>query len=313
MLDDVLLEAIQNLSRATDFQSIVSLLLETIHQNLTLEKSILILDSQWLARFAKEEKYFFVTIDERLVTFERSQVTPDLAPFSLVKQLQESTVPIITQTNTSNTNWQDEYLDRQQPDNFTCVPLVEEANFLGILYLENISDRNCPRSQLEKYLTILVTQTAIALHKAAQISTLEQNILEHKQLKETLENRIQQRLLIETIIQKIRSTIDLQEVFESTVQGIGATFDVTRCQIHNYFHTTESRSPIYAVYQASGAHYQTNYSEIEFPVIGNLSTNQFLNQDRAVAVDNVFQSSVFQWTNSFFKQLQLLIKDKLTV
>jgi PAS domain S-box-containing protein len=312
MLDDALLEAIQNLSRATEIQSIVSLLLKTIHQNLTLEKSILILDSQWLERFVKEEKYFLVTIYEYSSALEQAQlinhqspVSPDTAPFSLVKQVRESTEQITIQTNANNINWQDDYLNRQQPDNFICVPLIEGANFLGILYLENISDRDYLRSQLEKYLTILVTQTAIALHNATHISTLEQNILEHKQLKEALENRIQQRLLIEKIIQKIRSTIDLQEVFESTVQGIGATFEVTRCQIHNYFHATEPRSPIYAVYQASGAHYQTNYSAIEFPVIGNLSTNQFLNQDRAAAVDNVYQSSVFQWANSVFKQLQV--------
>ncbi|VEP14228.1 putative Histidine kinase [Hyella patelloides LEGE 07179] len=342
MLDGFVLEAIQSLSRTTDIESVASLLLKIIYQNFLLQKSILILDRQWFnQKPSKSENYFFTVVAndpcsdndgnrkqkhrEPTITFDLESLVNQNhgsnAPFSLFKHCRQQRKSQVI-TNTATIKFQDDaYLSQQRPSNFSYFPLTDEAEFLGILYLENL--RNPLTAETEQLIKILVTQAAISFRNAqkyqaqiVQIKTLEtqqekqnwelkQDLLQQKRAKEALEAKIQQSSLLEIIIQKIRSTIDLKEILEVAVQEIGAAFDVTRCQIHSYHQASETPIAVFAVYQASGEKTESHYSTVESPVMGNFQRTQILNQDRAVAIDNVYENSELKWADSIFKHLQV--------
>ena len=360
MLDSDLLQAIQSLSRATEIKSIASLLLKIIHQNLLLEKSILILDRQCSNSNSlnQDQKIFTavayntsLTIDsvepEPKITFysysesQASNIDREaLAPLSLVNHCRDELKSrFLADASKTLINVRDTYFTQQKPTNFSYFPLIDREQFLGILYLENLrnstdSDSKYSRDFLtpttEQLIKTLVTQAAIAFYNAQkyptpiaddtnsigsvreededrigdfqQITQLKQDPRPEKRAKEALEAKIKQNLLLGKIIQKIRSSLSTKEIFKATVQEIGATFGVTRCQIHSYIQDLEPITPIFAIYQAPEDRVNNNYS---VPLIDRFPTEQLFKQDRAVAVNNVYRSPLLKWANSVCQQLNL--------
>lgn len=331
MLDDVLLEAVQTLSRTKEIESIASLLLAIIHQNLALEKTILIVESLSLKQSKNQPGIFFIAIAHNLdflnknneenfnkkpaISFyQESAIHSCLVkiPYSLFEQLKkQSEIKIATNLNVNFLNCQDDYFFPEKPSNFICLPIIDGTDFLGILYLENLDDRYFDEPQITKFLQVLAKQVAISLKNNQELAQLKQNNLQLKEIKKSLEAKFQQSILLEKIIQKIRASINLKEVFESAIQEIGIAFNVTRCQIHNYSKNSESKNPICAVYQDSDNGIKSSCSSLDFPVMSNFPTVQILTEDRAVALDNVYESPLLKWANSVCQQLQ--IKSMLAV
>jgi hypothetical protein len=117
---------------------------------------------------------------------------------------------------------------------------------------------------------LLATQVAIALNKIEQnrdrviyAKTLETQLEQQKQAQKALKAKIQQKLLLEKLVQKIRSTIDLEAVFETAVREIGTALKVTRCQIHSYLQI-EPKMPLFAVYDESHNKLKLTLSQCNF-------------------------------------------------
>lgn len=331
MLDDVLLETVQTLSRNKEIESIASLLLPIIHQNLALEKTILIVESLFLKQSQNQASNFFMAIAHDLnflnqnnqensnkktaISFyQESSIHSCLikVPYSLFEQLKkQSEIKIATNLNIDFLHYQDDYFFQEKPSNFICLPIIDETDFFGILYLENISKCYFDDPQIANFLQVLSKQVAISLKNSQELAQLKQKSLQLKEIQKSLEATLQQSILLEKIIQKIRASIDLKEVFESAIKEIGIAFNVTRCQIHNYSKNSESKNPICAVYQDSDNRINFCYSSLDFPVMSNFPTVQILTEDRAVALDNVYESPLLKWANSVCQQLQ--IKSMLAV
>lgn len=325
MLDGLLLKAIQILSRATKAESIASLLLKISHQMFVLEKSILILERP---SSKNETTNFLTVVAERVdatedtnsieptITFYRTEVEVDkaIAPYSLYELCRHQPQPKFV-FETAN-SLSDIYLKQQKPDNFSYLAIVDRQQFFGILYLENVCERSLT-SQTKKAIAILSTQTAIALKQARRYrervveaqklaigkQQLKDLLEQQQQAQKALEAEIKQKSLLEKIGQKIRSCIDLEAVFKTTVREIGTTFEVTRCQVHNYLQTPESQIPVFAVYDESKLA-QTHDSPMQFSAMG-IDTKRVLKQERAIAVDNVYESSRLKLASSVFKHWQI--------
>ena len=324
MLDGLLLKAIQALSRATKVETVASLLLKIIHQQLVLEKSILILDKPLQHNKITDFSLVVADCSNQVNSSENKNATkPQInfivdrastnAPFSLLEHCRHQSQPKVVFEIA--TDFEDIYLKQQKPYNFSYFPIVDRQQFFGILYLENISNRNSLTTQTKKAILLLATQVAIALNKFEQnrdraiyAKTLETQLEQQKQAQKTLKAKIQQKLLLEKIVQKIRSTIDLEAVFETAVREIGTALKVTRCQIHSYIQTSEPKIPVFAVYDES-QQAETHYLPVQFPTMG-IDTERF-QHDRPIAVDNVVESPLLKLTDSVFKHWK--IKSLLTV
>ena len=316
MLDGLLFKALQILSRATKFETVASSLLKIIHLQLVLEKSILILDKP--SQYNKITNFSFVVADcsNQVNSSENKNATKpqitfivdrpiSLAPFSLLEHCRYQSQPKLIFDIT--TDFEDIYLKQQKPHNFSYFPIVDRQQFFGILYLENISDCRLT-TQTKKAISLLTTQVAIALNRIKQdrariiyVKTLETQLKQQKQAQKALKAKMQQKLLLEKIVQKIRSTIDLEAVFETAVREIGTALKVTRCQIHSYIQI-EPKIPVFAVYDES-QQAETHYLPTQFPM--GIDTERILKQDRPIAVDNVYESPLLKLADSVFKHWKI--------
>ena len=82
----------------------------------------------------------------------------------------------------------DPYIVKLQPKSVLCMPIVNQGQLIGILYLENILVAGAFTIERLEILRILSSQIAISLKNALLYTNLETNTEKLKQAKEQLEN-----------------------------------------------------------------------------------------------------------------------------
>lgn len=117
-----------------------------------------------------------------------------------------------------------------------------------------------------------------------------------------LERQLKRALLLEQITQDIRQSLDIQQIFQTTVQEIGKIFGVDRCQIFNYIPDLSPQACIVAEYLVDG-HSSMLGSQISIKNAPCLS--QAFAQDRAMAYPDVTQATSLASAISFYQQFQI--------
>ena len=83
----------------------------------------------------------------------------------------------------------DPYILRQQPKSIVCLPIINQARLLGILYLENHLITHAFTPPRLALLQVLSSQLAMALENAQVHAALQQEIEERKQAEAALQQR----------------------------------------------------------------------------------------------------------------------------
>ena len=112
------------------------------------------------------------------------------------------------------------------------------------------------------------------------------NQIERQQALAALQNQFRRAILLGKITQEIRNSLDTQQIFQTTVLQVGQVFDVNRCLINTYISEPEEQIPIVAEYLQPG---WESILELEIPVAGNPHAQKLLEQDEAIASDNVYE------------------------
>ncbi|MCF4966228.1 PAS domain S-box protein [Nostoc sp. CMAA1605] len=113
------------------------------------------------------------------------------------------------------------------------------------------------------------------------------DITERVQAQEALEKQLNHKLLLEQITQKIRQSLDSQEIFETAATQIGQAFAVDRCLIHAYVSDPIPKIPLVAEYNQVSHSYSMH--KIDVPISGNPHCLEMMSYDRAIALPNVYQ------------------------
>jgi formate hydrogenlyase transcriptional activator len=114
----------------------------------------------------------------------------------------------------------DAYLILQKPKSIGCIPIINQANLLGILYLENNLTTHAFTPQRLELLQVLAAQLAISLENARVHEALQQAIADHKQAAQALHKaltevaQLQERLQAENsyLREEIRSDANFEEI-----------------------------------------------------------------------------------------------------
>ncbi|BCL35598.1 PAS domain S-box protein [Nostoc sp. MS1] len=106
------------------------------------------------------------------------------------------------------------------------------------------------------------------------------DITERVQAQEALQQQLHRTLLLEQITQKIRQSLDSQEIFETAATQIGQAFAVDRCLIHSYITHPESRIPIVAQYRHAA---DCSMQKWDFSTVEDSHILQLMSQDQAIA------------------------------
>jgi PAS domain S-box-containing protein len=140
------------------------------------------------------------------------------------------------------------------------------------------------------------------------ISGTLRDITNYKQAELALQKQFQRTLLLRQITQKIRQSLNSQEIFQTTTHQIGQAFRVNRCVIRTYISEPFPQIPVMAEYLEAG--YQSAL-DIEIPLKGNAYVETLLMQDKALAVSNVYTEPLLQ--SIAFQYRQLDIKSMLAI
>ena len=116
------------------------------------------------------------------------------------------------------------------------------------------------------------------------------DISDRKQIEQALQHQLQKALLLQRLTEEIRRSLDVGHIFQTAAIQIGQAFGVNRCVIHNYIEDPIPQIPLVAEY------FQSDFDSmrvIAIPVQGNPHAQALLNQDSAIASDNVYADPLF--------------------
>ncbi|MBD2296088.1 PAS domain S-box protein [Anabaena sphaerica FACHB-251] len=130
------------------------------------------------------------------------------------------------------------------------------------------------------------------------------DITERMQVKYALEQELQRTLLLKKITEKIRQSLDIQEIFETSATEIGQAFKADRCLIHSYIREPIPHIPLVAEYVLSGYSSILNM-KMEIPIVGNPHVTTLIMQDQAIASSDVYIDPLFQATEPICREIGL--------
>lgn len=114
---------------------------------------------------------------------------------------------------------------------------------------------------------------------------------ERQQIEAALAHQLERAILLQEITEAIRSQLDPQQIFETTVVQVGRAFKANRCLIHAYIVDPFPQIPWVAEY-VEPAHQPL--LGIEIPVADNPHALKVLAQDAAVVCPNVYTEPLLQ-------------------
>lgn len=134
------------------------------------------------------------------------------------------------------------------------------------------------------------------------------DITERKQAEAELQRSYHRAELLKQITTEIRSSLDLQHIFQTTVTQVGKALLVNRCMIYVYEDEPQLKLCLAAEYLEPG---HSSIKPFDVPVAGNPHTQKVLATDRAIASSNVCAEPLLATNLPLFSAMD--IKSMLTV
>jgi PAS domain S-box-containing protein len=117
------------------------------------------------------------------------------------------------------------------------------------------------------------------------------DITERKQAEAALRRSYHRAELLKQITTEIRSSLDLQDIFQTTVTQVGQALKVNRCMIHLYQDGQPPSLPLVAEYLEPG---HPSMQHFELPVTGNPHVERVLATDQAIASSDVYADPLLE-------------------
>jgi PAS domain S-box-containing protein len=189
-----------------------------------------------------------------------------------------------------------------------CYETVKAKKAISIVNASKNKWKNHPchvNRQIENYLGITVivagkiygtlsfysTNTQSSSFKSLQIELLKlmaqwlSSEMERQQFHAALQLQLQKTILLEKITQKIRQSLNTQEILQATVNQLGQSLEANRCVIHYYNEEPTPSLPCVSEYLTNSTKTMLN---LDIPVLGNPHAEKVLNQDNAVISNDIF-------------------------
>ncbi len=184
---------------------------------------------------------------------------------------------------------QDPHLKHLQAESYIGIPLVNKSgNIIGLIAAVDDKVLTEDIETKESILKIFAARTGAELERI--------------NLKTALLKQLERDTLLQQIIQKIRNSLDSQQIFQTTVNQLGKIFGVSRCHIHVYVNSPEPQIPLVAEYRLPEF---SSMMGINIPINGNPHAQKILTQDTAFSVSDVSQETLLQANQDICNQLQI--------
>ncbi|MFN4150623.1 MAG: ATP-binding protein, partial [Candidatus Sericytochromatia bacterium] len=201
-----LLKASQTISKEISLSELLTKLILIIKENAGAEKVFLILP--------KEEKLFIEAYYEKNILIETIDIEKSSnIPISIINYVFRTKDSILLNEPINSNNFsKDLYINNFKPKSVLCLPLINQGNVNGIIYMENNLSTDVFTESDLKIVNLLASQATISLENSRLYSLIkEQNLdLEEKVLQRTSElkniNDLQKGM-IETIVHDLKNPL----------------------------------------------------------------------------------------------------------
>ncbi|MGK7928545.1 MAG: PAS domain S-box protein, partial [Spirulina sp.] len=129
-----------------------------------------------------------------------------------------------------------------------------------------------------------------------------ENIQERKEWQAALEHQIQRQLLLGEITAEIRQSLDSERIFQTTVGKIGEAFSVDRCALHRYLPSPTRLVPLVAEHLSPETRSMAGW---DIPAHNNPHLEQLLQQEKAIATDEIASDPLFAPALLIYTQLEI--------
>lgn len=133
------------------------------------------------------------------------------------------------------------------------------------------------------------------------IDGIVENITAHRAATEKLAQQFQRAQLLTSITQQIRQNLDVQAIYQTTVDQIGQALRISRCVLHVY---GEAASGLTTTAEYRVASYPSMADTI-IPVIDNPHAQVVLSSDRAISTPNVDHDPLLATALPLCQQLEI--------
>ncbi|MBD2137304.1 PAS domain S-box protein [Anabaena sp. FACHB-1237] len=128
------------------------------------------------------------------------------------------------------------------------------------------------------------------------------DISDRKNTERFLEQQVQRERLFKQISDEIRQSLEPSKIFTTSANRIGEAFAVNRCLLHTYEAQAEKVLPVVAEYLSGGF---PSIKELLGPIAGHPQLEEIIQQDTAIAIDDVFNHPLLVPTINVSHQSQL--------
>jgi len=135
-------------------------------------------------------------------------------------------------------------------------------------------------ARVKTHLELKQTRDRLAQALIAQ----QKNEAKLRQAQQLLAQKLQWTVLLQNITEEIRSSLDSQDIFQTTVNQIGKTFGVDRCVIHTYLETPEPHIRCVAEYLTAAF---GSIPKMELDFHQDHYIQQILSQDKSISCDDL--------------------------
>jgi PAS domain S-box-containing protein len=189
-----ILKASQSLSSTINLKELLRQLTHIILQSSGGDRCILILPNH-------EGEWYLEAISslEMTAIFPEPLAENKQVPVNLIQYVKNSQIPVVIDNLDTDLPVLDDYLTQQQPKSILCLPILNQGELTGILYLHNQITSGVFTSDRIQILNLLCTQAAISL-KNAQIYDLKES--KAKALQESLEKLQQSEMRFQNLFEK---------------------------------------------------------------------------------------------------------------
>ncbi|MGD1806694.1 trifunctional serine/threonine-protein kinase/ATP-binding protein/sensor histidine kinase [Dapis sp. BLCC M126] len=191
-----LIKATQAISGEIQLENLLSVLMRVTLENAAAQKGYLILSQAEnlviearAIRDSNQEQELQLTARESLPIDSTSEL-----PTSLIYYVARTKETMVLDDATNEAQFAgDPYIQNYQPKSILCIPIINRAQFIGILYLENNLTLGAFSSERLEVLKVLTTQAAFSLENAQLYESLSTAKNQLEEYSHTLEDKVKER------------------------------------------------------------------------------------------------------------------------
>ncbi|OKP86898.1 hypothetical protein A3844_12960 [Paenibacillus helianthi] len=179
--------ASQAISKEIELNNLLEALMQIVIKNAGAQRGCIVMTSK--TNLLVEGEYR--PVEDRITVAVHDRTRYDHLPYSILKQVEESSESVIYNDAFSETPFvNDPYIVKHRPKSMVCMPLINQNKTIAVIYLENNLMTSVFTEQRMKIINLLSREMVFSLENATLYSELERSEEKYRELVYNLQDGV---------------------------------------------------------------------------------------------------------------------------